>query len=1262
MITQQQFIAACKTDDIKTIEENLLSDDVDINQADHHGQTPLYWACYKGHEAVVTLLLQQGAAAAINQANHHGQTPLYWACDEGYEAVVTLLLKYDADINQADHHGRTPLHIACYKGHEAFVALLLQQGAAAVINQTDNNGRTPLQWACSGGNEAVARLLLQQGAAIKQADNHGWTPFHDACYKGHEAVARLLLQQGAAINQADNHGWTLLHHACKGGHEGVVALLLQQDGIRINIQDENERTPLVVAIKCIRKSRRAAELLLEVLCQTRKGLSQIKAVIKKSGLKSNEVAFVKSRLRKFNQVKAANQLAFTTIPQRKFLKACEKGQLGQVKKLLTTPGIDINAPCAYHETALLKACAEGRTQVVKFLLSQKGIDSHQVDNAGQTPLHVACTEGHTNVVELLLIHDCIDVNLGDNDGDTPLHIACAEGQTNVVELLLIHDGIDVNLEDNNGDTPLNIARQGSHSAIIKLLLARVDTIIDAVDLSHFEQHQREYGQHIDLHTQNYLAQLRETIATSNQNNPNAVFDFPQDNAGNPDAELSLKGYYILRHLIRCSQANGLSQLANHLDILDNINLLLTIPSIKTFVIANVTSCDLPDNYRYADQRIERFASQTNELLRLAQSVGHDGIVMRLLDMPAIREAAENNHYYQGAGAYNLREIAQNRESSMRALSPQEQASVAQIEAAYKETMKNLGSTEVIASLKQTLEEKYLADEASRTIILNSESYQLPFEWSELQTFFKEHKVTSKQRQSILEIYYKNNNHTAYRYLSKPNRWMSDNAGYVNSNRDGRWSTFEEYQTLIAYLWVAANDVNHPPREDNITIADRVDLFLRQLALLNRAHNWDKTHFLRDKDNNSIEEEYDDGEGDKPSCLSGVKTRLFQSLLYHPLYEILDKSITRQFITDTLHEHYTKMLNDSTIGDLEALQTAVGNYFVGFETTPALENLALTDMQRATIKATFIHHYGKKKAAPFLSVVDDLLKEDGLIANHFLRFYQSAHLDKLLENMQKTCLARQMINEVALTHVRKLAHPQTTNDFQAVNQLLFVMKAEGVGCIWEEIKDVVKDEYNKAMQNGANVPTWDSIKDNIDNALLTSASQTIMQTEIKKDIKQSEGYQARRNNGPKLDKQSLFWAKPESAQWTLMGCIKTALKEYQEKSQSSLKRKNQIKALVKDWKGLSEPELVEELCTLLNSKEGSWSENSLKGLLAWHIYNHYDECGLKAKQADIFKDLPKPNKGIRHNCRWKNGRTIPLLCDALRAEFLAPERAIQVNMI
>jgi ankyrin repeat protein len=52
------------------------------------------------------------------------------ACVKGHEAVVSLLLERGAIIDAQDKVSMSPLHCACLGGHGAVVSLLLDKGAA----------------------------------------------------------------------------------------------------------------------------------------------------------------------------------------------------------------------------------------------------------------------------------------------------------------------------------------------------------------------------------------------------------------------------------------------------------------------------------------------------------------------------------------------------------------------------------------------------------------------------------------------------------------------------------------------------------------------------------------------------------------------------------------------------------------------------------------------------------------------------------------------------------------------------------------------------------------------------------------------------------------------------------------------------------------------------------------------------------------------------------------------------------------------------
>ncbi|WP_298624456.1 hypothetical protein [uncultured Legionella sp.] len=75
-------------------------------------------------------------------------------------------------------------------------------------------------------------------------------------------------------------------------------------------------------------------------------------------------------------------------------------------------------------------------------------------------------------------------------------------------------------------------------------------------------------------------------------------------------------------------------------------------------------------------------------------------------------------------------------------------------------------------------------------------------------------------------------------------------------------------------------------------------------------NWDKTREHR-ANGALVREEYDDLEGDKPSCFSGVKRRLFQAVQGHPLMTLLTKEHLSMELRDFMRQIFqSRLTNDS----------------------------------------------------------------------------------------------------------------------------------------------------------------------------------------------------------------------------------------------------------------------------------------------------------------------------------------------------------------
>ncbi|XP_063713367.1 integrin-linked protein kinase-like [Symsagittifera roscoffensis] len=172
-MTQEAVIQACKDGDLMFLREWLDNIETDPNGAiDQHLFTPLHWASWYGHMALVDLLLTPPHSARTDVVNMGEDTPLHCAAQNGHTHVIRRLLRTTdksgkknssfrpiSEVNAMNRHGNTPLHYAAFWGFKETALELVNLGANVSLCNRQNN--TPLDVAKGKVTGVLARELRE---------------------------------------------------------------------------------------------------------------------------------------------------------------------------------------------------------------------------------------------------------------------------------------------------------------------------------------------------------------------------------------------------------------------------------------------------------------------------------------------------------------------------------------------------------------------------------------------------------------------------------------------------------------------------------------------------------------------------------------------------------------------------------------------------------------------------------------------------------------------------------------------------------------------------------------------------------------------------------------------------------------------------------------------------------------------------------------------------------------------------------------------
>ncbi|XP_046556528.1 spindle pole body component 110-like [Haliotis rubra] len=151
------------------------------------------------------------------------------------------------------------------------------------------------------------------------------------------------------------------------------------------------------------------------------------------------------------------------------MEAARRGHK-DVVELLVRDGADVSLRDDVDDSFLHLACQGGDYGTVKVILSLNLMDINCRGGGSRTPLMEAARRGHGDVVELLVMEGA-DVSLVDDAGNNILHVACGGGDVGVVEFVLSLNVVDINSRNDHRQTAAGVARDEGHRQVVDVLVS-----------------------------------------------------------------------------------------------------------------------------------------------------------------------------------------------------------------------------------------------------------------------------------------------------------------------------------------------------------------------------------------------------------------------------------------------------------------------------------------------------------------------------------------------------------------------------------------------------------------------------------------------------------------------------------------------------------------------------------------------------------------------------------------------------------------------
>ena len=224
---QTALILAARRGHLQTVQA-LLRREADVHLKDKNGLTALMWACKRGHDAIIPLLIASGkrnerdGMPQMEETDGEGMTALMHAAHNGHVQAAEILVVEGWDLLDRNKDGMTALMLAARSGIKEMVHLLSTcETFGSHQNQTRHpkqnmasNAVTPSTQVCGKAVTAGTQIappqkrLIVKKEVLNAIDSTGKTALMYAAECLHAPTIRELLHAGCDRTKTDRNGLT----------------------------------------------------------------------------------------------------------------------------------------------------------------------------------------------------------------------------------------------------------------------------------------------------------------------------------------------------------------------------------------------------------------------------------------------------------------------------------------------------------------------------------------------------------------------------------------------------------------------------------------------------------------------------------------------------------------------------------------------------------------------------------------------------------------------------------------------------------------------------------------------------------------------------------------------------------------------------------------------------------------------------------------------------------------------------------------------